>query len=181
MEEVVKKIRKVIVKQQEILFEQLNFGACEASITAFKSKIHLEVPELFYEFYQVFNGSVDRAKPAWGKMIIMPLSSIINEKEKMDRSSKNLNWNKNWLPFLMEDKGSNICSNLENGEGFGNIIQYNCKKSFQPVLFSSFKQWLEAFYEIVANFDKDIVIDNNLYRSYFNSKIVRLIQKQLTL
>jgi len=178
MERIVKEIRMVITKQQDILFEQLNFGACDASLTAFKSKINLKVPNLFYEFYQTFNGSVEGALPVWGKMTILPLSGIVREKETLDKNLKNLNWNRNWLPFLMEDKGSFVCINLYDKakKEFGTIIQYSNKKNFQPILFKSFKHWLEAFHEIIVHFEKDIVIDNSLYRSYFNSKIESLLR-----
>jgi len=178
MNDIVKDIQKVIVKQQEVLYEQLNFGACDASISLFKLKISYDMPEGFYMFYEAFNGSVEGSLPIWGKMTLLPLSGIVKEKERMDKSLDFSNWNKNWLPFLMEDKNSFVCINLNDKiqEEFGNIIQYNSKKSFQPILFKSFKNWLDAFYEITANFDKDIILDNSLYRSYFNSKIADLIQ-----
>ncbi len=176
MDKIVKNIREVISKKQEILYDQLNFGACDASVEAFKLKFNLELPDLFYEFYQSFNGSVLGAQPVWGKMTILSLSGIVNEKKALDLKQKKNNWNPNWIPFLKENIGSFVCINLDKKlKGYGNIIQFNIQFKHQPVLFNSFKQWLEAFYSLISNFEHDIVIENNLFRSYFNSKIKELI------
>jgi cell wall assembly regulator SMI1 len=157
-----------------VLYEQLNFGACDASIAAFKTKIDLQLPNLFYEFYQSFNGSVNGAKPIWGKMTLLPLSGIIDAKKGLDREKNKASyWNTNWVPFLKDNKNSYICINLNKESD--NIIQFNSTYAHQPVLFMSFENWLEAFYYLIANFEQDVVIDNHLYRSYFNSKIADLI------
>jgi cell wall assembly regulator SMI1 len=176
LDKIVKNIREVISKRQEVLYEQLNFGACDTSIETFKAKFKLQLPDLFIEFYQAFNGSVHGAKPIWGKMTILPLSEIVHEKKELDLKQKKNNWSQNWLPFLKENADSYMCINLTDDlKIYGNIIQFSSQFSHQPILFNSFKNWLESFYFLISNFEHDIVIENNLYRSYFNSKIKKLI------
>ena len=108
--DLLKNLEKLIRKKQTILIEQLNFGACDASISTFKLKIKHKLPESFYSFYRVFNGSIDGARPIWGKMKILPLSGIINEKKRLDVDDKS--WNENWVPFLFESESSCICIDL---------------------------------------------------------------------
>ncbi|NJO91613.1 MAG: SMI1/KNR4 family protein [Chloroflexia bacterium] len=176
MDKIVKNIRDVISKKQDVLYEQLNFGACDASVEAFKTKFSLQFPDLFFEFYQAFNGSVQNARPVWGKMTILSLSEIVSEKKVLDSKQKKTHWNHNWVPFLKENEDTFVCINLTTDlEAYGKIIQFNSQYRHQPVLFNSFKLWLEAFYFLISTFEHDIVIENNLYRSYFNSKIEKLI------
>ncbi len=182
MELIIQNIRNLIVDKQEILLEKLNFGACDATFSKFKSRLNIELPTIFYQFYSIFNGSVSSGAPIWLSMSLLPLSAILNEKillDKMQKEGKFKNWvsetwwSSGYVPFLSDFSNSLVCIDSEgsfNGRP-GQIVHWQNDNPVRTILFESFEFWLEALYMLIEMFDKDLIKEKNTYRLFCQSKI----------
>jgi cell wall assembly regulator SMI1 len=177
MDPIVQNIRDLIVDKQEVLLEKLNFGACDASISSFKSKIKRELPQIFYDFYSIFNGCVSSGASIWTSMSLLPMSGILNEKSLMDKLENDGKfenwipgtwWNPAWVPFLSDFSNSLMCIDTNgsfNGKA-GQILHWQNDNPSRYILFESFGSWLEALYTLIKKFDADIIKDKNAYADF---------------
>lgn len=186
MNDIVEQIKLLIISKQDVLLEHLNFGACTASINAFKSKLGLELPETFYSFYELFNGNVSSQATIWDSMTLLPLSEIIEEKKLRDRHN-NLGkfaswktgswWDPHWVPFLSDKANSLIC--IDTAGSYGGvkyqIIQWRNDNPSRIILFESFDYWLIALFQLIDNFDSNIALQRDVYSSYCNNQIDKIV------
>ena len=188
MENILAKIKALIINKQDILLEQLNFGACTASISVFKSKLEIDLPDIFYEFYELFNGSVSASATIWASMSLLPLSQIISEKKLMDKLTnegkfdnweKGNWWNKNWVPFLSDKSNCMVCIDTKGSFAGveGQVIVWRNDAPERTILFESFAHWLEALYHLINNFEKDIAMNRELYHDYCVIEIEKLAKQ----
>jgi len=186
MNPIIQNLRDLIVNKQEILLEKLNFGACDASIILFKSKLNIELPQAFYDLYCLFNGSGSSGAAVWATMSLLPLSGILSNKNRMSELQNNglfhewaigLQWKESYIPFLSDYSNSLMCIDMSssfNGQP-GQILLWNSNNSGRVILFDSFDKWLQAIYILIESFNGDLIINKEDYKNHCESNINKIV------
>ncbi|MDF1546896.1 MAG: SMI1/KNR4 family protein [Bacteroidales bacterium] len=185
MSTIIEQLKSLIINKQDELLAHLNFGACSASINAFKSKLGLELPETFYSFYELFNGSVSINTHIWGPMSLLPLSGIIDKKQLLDKHNAQGNfsdwkpgnwWNPNWVPFLSDNTNTLLCVDTIGifGGLKGQIFQWRNDSPSRIILSETFDSWLVALFHLINNFSGNIAMEQVAYYKYCSNVIDKI-------